>query len=311
MTSTHRQLCPLPVWPRLAPITSWARGGFFVPFPWELDRWSDWPSLWWCWWRDEIASSPRSSLEVERNRCHWHHHWTCVQLIQTTSALKTSTNLVNQAMQVAHCSIVPLSCLPCFPSVLSSLLPLCPICPVALCPICPVSPLSYLPSCPPRNIRPAAPPSPPSLTRRGRVSRLRALFKQRKEVLRVLRDLHLRTVNPHQPLLVLLDVHLPASDEQRSRRSKRHGPRAYSGPALWQFGHLGAVLLAVGRSYVGNDVTHSTLLDRAGACSYENLPKYRSYRVSNTAPWAYCRSDNLIRVAVRSRRVGHPVTRVS
>ena len=40
----------------------------------------------------------------------------------------------------------------------------------------------------------------------------------------------------------------------------------------------GAVLLTVGRSYVGNDVTHST-------CSYENLPKYRSYRVSNTAPW--------------------------
>ena len=46
----------------------------------------------------------------------------------------------------------------------------------------------------------------------------------------------------------------------------------------------GAVLLTVGRSYVGNDVTHSTLLDRACACSYENLPKYRSYRVSNTAP---------------------------
>ena len=48
---------------------------------------------------------------------------------------------------------------------------------------------------------------------------------------------------------------------------------------------LGAVLLMVGRSYVGNDVTHSTLLDRACACSYENLPIYRSYRVSNTAPW--------------------------
>ena len=46
----------------------------------------------------------------------------------------------------------------------------------------------------------------------------------------------------------------------------------------------GAVLLTVGRSYVGNDVTHSTLLDRACACSYKNLPKYRSYRVSNTAP---------------------------
>ena len=49
---------------------------------------------------------------------------------------------------------------------------------------------------------------------------------------------------------------------------------------------LGAVLLMVGRSYVGNDVTHSTLLDGACACSYKNLPKYRSYRVSNTAPWS-------------------------
>ena len=47
---------------------------------------------------------------------------------------------------------------------------------------------------------------------------------------------------------------------------------------------LGAVLLTVGRSYVGNDVTPSTLLDRACACSYKNLPKYRSYRISNTAP---------------------------
>ena len=46
----------------------------------------------------------------------------------------------------------------------------------------------------------------------------------------------------------------------------------------------GAVLLTVGRPYVGNDVTHSMLLDRACACSYKNLPKYRSYGVSNTAP---------------------------
>ena len=44
------------------------------------------------------------------------------------------------------------------------------------------------------------------------------------------------------------------------------------------------MLLTVGWSYVGNYVTPSTLLDRACACSYENLPKYRSYRVSNTAP---------------------------
>ena len=47
-----------------------------------------------------------------------------------------------------------------------------------------------------------------------------------------------------------------------------------------------AVLLTVGRSYVGNDVAHSTLLDRACAFSYKNLPKYRSYRGSNTAPGA-------------------------
>ena len=49
-------------------------------------------------------------------------------------------------------------------------------------------------------------------------------------------------------------------------------------------GDLGAVILMVGRSYVGNDGARSTLLDRACACSYENLPKYRSYRVRNTAP---------------------------
>ena len=55
-------------------------------------------------------------------------------------------------------------------------------------------------------------------------------------------------------------------------------------PEEWRESVLGAVLLTVGRSYVGNDVTHSTLLDRACACSYENLPKYRSYRVSKTAP---------------------------
>ena len=44
------------------------------------------------------------------------------------------------------------------------------------------------------------------------------------------------------------------------------------------------MLLTVGWSYVGNDVTPSTLLDRACACSYENIPKYRSYRVSSMAP---------------------------
>ena len=36
----------------------------------------------------------------------------------------------------------------------------------------------------------------------------------------------------------------------------------------------GAVLLTVGRSYVGNYITHSTLLDRACVCSYKNLPEY-------------------------------------
>ena len=54
---------------------------------------------------------------------------------------------------------------------------------------------------------------------------------------------------------------------------------------------LGAVLLTVGRSYVGIDARHSTLLDMASACSYENLPKYRSYRVSSTAPLAPCYSQ--------------------
>ena len=48
------------------------------------------------------------------------------------------------------------------------------------------------------------------------------------------------------------------------------------------------MLLTVGRSYVGNDVTHSTLLDRACACSYENLPKYRSYR--GVAGWLASRT---------------------
>ena len=46
----------------------------------------------------------------------------------------------------------------------------------------------------------------------------------------------------------------------------------------------GAVVLTAGRSCAGNDVAHSTLLDRVCACSYENLPKYRSYRVRNTVP---------------------------
>ena len=56
------------------------------------------------------------------------------------------------------------------------------------------------------------------------------------------------------------------------------------------------VLLTVGQSYVGNDVTHSTLLDRACACSYINLPKYRSYRVSNTAPWCVGVSISDVRI---------------
>ena len=52
---------------------------------------------------------------------------------------------------------------------------------------------------------------------------------------------------------------------------------------MYQSISQGAVLLTVGWSYVGNDVTHSTLLDRTGACSYENLPKDRlsSLKVSS------------------------------
>ena len=62
----------------------------------------------------------------------------------------------------------------------------------------------------------------------------------------------------------------------------------------------GAALLTEGRSYVGNDVARSTLLDRACACSYENLPKYRSYRVSKTAPCSgWCTA---VHVAVRRCR---------
>ena len=67
--------------------------------------------------------------------------------------------------------------------------------------------------------------------------------------------------------------------------------------------------LWVGRSYVGNDVTHSTLLDRACACSYENLPKYRSYRVSNTAPGFYTmRIRNLFRQGISPRTFGSAVS---
>ena len=59
----------------------------------------------------------------------------------------------------------------------------------------------------------------------------------------------------------------------------------------------GAVLLMVGRSYVENDVTHSTLLVR------ENLPKNRYYRVSNTTPmFPACRPhlQFVLRALVRS-----------
>ena len=48
--------------------------------------------------------------------------------------------------------------------------------------------------------------------------------------------------------------------------------------------YQGFVLLTVRRSYVGNDAKHSALLDRACACSYENLPRYNFFGVSKTAP---------------------------
>ena len=79
-----------------------------------------------------------------------------------------------------------------------------------------------------------------------------------------------------------------------SQRVRDHLPPPVR--ALQNVAPQGAVLLTVGRSYVGNDVTHSTLLDRACACSYENLPKYRSYRVSNTAPWT---SSYLIQITLK------------
>ena len=70
----------------------------------------------------------------------------------------------------------------------------------------------------------------------------------------------------------------------------------------------GAVLLTVGWSYVGNDVTHSTLVDRPCACSYKNLPTYRSYRVSNTAPSTFtlyggqCRTNPALMAAKKVHR---------
>ena len=76
---------------------------------------------------------------------------------------------------------------------------------------------------------------------------------------------------------------------QRLRRPVTESPKDSQGATARScqesHAHQGAVLLTVGRSYVGNYVARSTLLDRACACSYKNLPKYRSYRISNTAPW--------------------------
>ena len=43
----------------------------------------------------------------------------------------------------------------------------------------------------------------------------------------------------------------------------------------------GAVLLTVGRSYVGNDVTHSTLLDRA--CGRARVPTKTFLNIVPTA----------------------------
>ena len=74
----------------------------------------------------------------------------------------------------------------------------------------------------------------------------------------------------------------------------------------------GAVLLTVGWSYVGNAGTHSTLLDRVCACSYGNLPKYRSYRVSNTAPsisWVACYLHAFSR-ATMCVHVNMPITNI-
>ena len=44
----------------------------------------------------------------------------------------------------------------------------------------------------------------------------------------------------------------------------------------------------------------STTLNRACACSYKNLPKYRPYRVSNTAPWPIFRLTNFENFLLKS-----------
>ena len=59
---------------------------------------------------------------------------------------------------------------------------------------------------------------------------------------------------------------------------------SYISSQLRGSGVQGAVLLTVGRAYLGNDVTHSTLLDRECTCPYGNLPKCHSYRISSTVP---------------------------
>ena len=53
----------------------------------------------------------------------------------------------------------------------------------------------------------------------------------------------------------------------------------------------GAVLTTVGRSYIGYDVTRSTLLDRACACSCKNFPKRHSYCVSFRAQFHEADTD--------------------
>ena len=50
-----------------------------------------------------------------------------------------------------------------------------------------------------------------------------------------------------------------------------HQPAWVSLTPLLQMPCQGSVLLTIWRSYVGNYVTHSTLLDRACACSYKNF----------------------------------------
>ena len=81
-------------------------------------------------------------------------------------------------------------------------------------------------------------------------------------------------------------------------------PSDYSRLRVQSVAALGVVLLTVRRSYVGRDVTHSTLLDRACACSCKNLPKYivpiaLSQAAACSSRASVCRPQDTVDVLLR------------